>query len=95
LGTLPETATMPTMKFTVPVLLAFGAAVILAVVVGLLVLEGVLILEGAQPITWYTRCAIAAYPGWAIFTGFVVSNAVAALLAHLYWHQRVKRMVAS
>jgi hypothetical protein len=72
----------------VPALLAFAAAILLATVAGILVLEGVLLAQGRAPITWYTQCAIAAYPMAAVVIGLAISAGVGALLAHFYWLAR-------
>lgn len=76
------------MRSRVPSILAFSAAALVATIAGILVLEGVLLAEGVNPITWYTRCAISAFPGWAMFAGCVVSAGVAALFAHFYWDKK-------
>lgn len=73
------------MRSRVPAILAFAGALLLAAVTGLLVLEGILLLEGANPITWYTRCAVSVFPGWAMFAGIVVAGGVGALIAHFFW----------
>lgn len=69
----------------IPAVLSFAAAILLATVAGILVVEGYLLATDQTPITWYVRCAVSTFPGWAMLSGCGVSAGVGALLAHFLW----------
>ena len=73
------------MRSRVPALLAAAATVILATVTGLVALETWLLATGHQPVTWYTLCAVGAYPLWSYAVVGLISGGIAALGAHFFW----------
>jgi hypothetical protein len=69
----------------VPMLLAAGATILLATITGLVALETILLATGQAPITWYTECAIGAFPLWTYLVVGIVCSGIGGLLAHFFW----------
>lgn len=83
-------ATRPTSS-RAPALIAWLVGALLLVVVALLGFEGWLLWTGEQPITWYARCAVSAYPWTSVAAALATVYALGLLSGHFIWDANVRK----